>query len=120
MPPPRKPLLIYDGDCGFCLRWVGRWKRITGSAIDYLPFQDKAISQQFPKIPREALETAVHLIEPDGSVTSGAEASFRALAVNPRYARLPRWYQGSRLFAKAAEAIYRLVARNRRLLSKLF
>ena len=64
--PPSKPLLLFDGDCQFCRRWIARWKNSTGDAVDYLPFQDEEIARRFPEIPPAELETAVHLIMPDG------------------------------------------------------
>ena len=38
-PPQARPLLLYDGDCGFCRLWVSRWRGITGEHVDYEPFQ---------------------------------------------------------------------------------
>jgi predicted DCC family thiol-disulfide oxidoreductase YuxK len=64
--PPPKPLLVFDGDCGFCRRWIARWKRATGEAVDYQPFQDDAVTRQYPEIPRADFEHSVHLILPDG------------------------------------------------------
>ena len=82
--PPPKPLMVFDGDCNFCTLWVRRWQQMTGDAVDYLPAQDPRIAAQFPEIPREQFDTAVQLIETDGSVYSGAEAVFRTLAHNPK------------------------------------
>ena len=45
--PPGKPLLVYDGDCGFCKLWIRRWQRTTGARVDYLPFQDAGIAGRF-------------------------------------------------------------------------
>ena len=83
MPPP-KPLMVFDGDCNFCTLWIRRWQQMTGDAVDYLPAQDPRIAEQFPEIPRAQFDTAVQLIEPDGTVHSGAEAVFRTLAHNPK------------------------------------
>jgi predicted DCC family thiol-disulfide oxidoreductase YuxK len=33
------PLLIFDGDCGFCRIWVEYWKRLTGDLVAYGPYQ---------------------------------------------------------------------------------
>jgi hypothetical protein len=27
--PPPKPLMIWDGECHFCKRWIERWREIT-------------------------------------------------------------------------------------------
>lgn len=105
-----RPLLVYDADCGFCRRWIARWQGYTGDAVDYEPFQSAAA--RFPQIPREDFAGAVHLIDPDGSVSRGAEAVFRALAHGGR-----RWplalYRHVPLFAPASEAIYSVIARHR-------
>jgi predicted DCC family thiol-disulfide oxidoreductase YuxK len=117
--PPQKPLMIYDGDCNFCKYWVGRWRKWTSDAIDYLPSQDPQIIQSFPEIPREQFDVSVQFIETDGSVYSGAEAVFRSLAKNPKHQRPLRWYSQSRLFARLTEAVYHFVARHRSFFSWL-
>ena len=76
-----KPLLIYDGDCGFCRRWIARWQSLTGDRVEYAPFQQ--VASEFPEIPREQFEASVQFIEPSGKISSGAEAVFRTLAYAP-------------------------------------
>ena len=114
-----KPLLLYDGDCGFCSVWIDRWRRVTADRIDYLPFQGPHIARQFPEIPREQFALAVQLIRPDGAVFCGAEAVFLALASNPDKQWWLRWYRRSPLFARLAEAGYRFVSNHRRSFSAL-
>jgi predicted DCC family thiol-disulfide oxidoreductase YuxK len=65
--PPPKPLLVFDGDCHFCTLWIGRWRQMTGDAVDYLPSQDSAIAARFPEIPPAEFATAVVLIDIDGA-----------------------------------------------------
>src|SRR6185436_18997047 len=70
---------------------------------------------QFPELSREQLESAVHLLEPDGRVTRAAEAVFRTLAVTRRW---PLWlYENIPGLAPSSELGYRLVAANRTLFS---
>ena len=108
---PAKPLLLFDADCGFCRRWIGRWQHETRDHVEYASYQ--SCSERFPQIPRENFARAVHLIEPDGSHAVGAEAVFGALAHGGR-----RWplalYQRLPLFAPVTEALYRFVAGHRR------
>ena len=110
-----KPVLIYDGDCGFCRRQVARWQTVTGDRVEYVPSPEA----RFDNVPRERLEAAVVLVMPGGEVLDGAEAVFRALACAPgRGARL--WaYRRLPGFAPAAEWVYRLIARHRRAASRL-
>ena len=111
--------MVYDGDCNFCTLWIRRWQQMTGESVDYLPAQDPGIAAQFPEIPREQFDTAVQLIESDGTVYSGAEAVFRTLAHGPRQQWPLRTYEDSPAFADITEWAYRLVAKNRTFFSLL-
>lgn len=117
--PPPKPLLVFDGDCNFCTLWIRRWQQMTGGTVDYLPSQDSQIAKQFPEIPRERFDTAVLVIETNGSVYSGAEAVFRALENNTKWRWLSIFYEKNKPFASITERAYRLVAENRNFFSRL-
>lgn len=80
-PATRYPTLIYDGDCGFCRRWVGRVRRADRkSAVRYLPLQDaEALALSGRRV--EELRQAVHLVRSDGVVFAGAAAVRELLAV---------------------------------------
>ena len=111
--------MVFDGDCNFCRVWIRRWQHTTEDRLDYLPFQDASITARFPEIPREQLETAVHLIESDGTVYTGAEAAFRALAHHPHEQWFLDWYIHSAVFARTSERAYRFVASHRTLFSTI-
>jgi predicted DCC family thiol-disulfide oxidoreductase YuxK len=111
--PPQKPLLVYDGDCGFCTLWINRWRCVTGEAIDYLPSQAPQIAERFPEIPREAYQKSVQFIDPDGSVHHGSEAVFLSLSRNPEYHWLLDLYQVFPPFAHITEWGYQVVAKHR-------
>lgn len=117
--PPAKPLLIFDGDCGFCRRWILRWQRATGETVDYLPFQEETVAGAFPEIPRQDFEKAVHLISPDGSVCMGAEAVFGSMAAGGRERWLLWCYRRIAPFAELTELVYEEVAAHREFLSRL-
>src|SRR5437667_1720782 len=106
MQPLTKPLFVFDGTCGFCRKWVARWRRATGDRVDYAPFQ--AAASRFPEIPLERFRRSVVLIEPDGRAFEAAEAVFRSLAHASR-GGLPLWlYRHVPGFAGASERCYRL------------
>jgi predicted DCC family thiol-disulfide oxidoreductase YuxK len=113
----RKPLLVWDGDCGFCRAWIARWQRATGDRVEYATYQ--AVATQFPTIPLERFRRSVQLIEPGDRLSQGAEAVFRALAYAPGRGLPLRLYRRLPFFAPASEALYWIVARNRRLFSLL-
>jgi predicted DCC family thiol-disulfide oxidoreductase YuxK len=111
MEAPEKPLVIYDGDCGLCREAVARWRRATGDRVDYAPYQD--VASRFPDLPFERFRESVHLIEPDGRRSQGAEAVVRTLALAPGRGWLLTLFRRVPGLARAGEWCYRRVARNR-------
>ena len=106
-----KPILIYDGDCGFCRRWIERWRKITGENVEYAPYQEAAV--RFPNISEKEFKAAVQFVEPDGKITRAAEAVFRSLATASS-ARWPLWiYLHIPGIQWLAEFFYRFVADRR-------
>jgi len=107
----REPLLIYDGDCRFCIYWARYWQRLTGHRVTYAPYQE--VAAQYPEIPLAAIQRAVQYVAPDGKIASGAEASLLTLShANGKgfWLTLYRHVPG---FAAIAELIYAFVASHR-------
>jgi lipase maturation factor 1 len=109
------PTMLFDGECGFCRRRIGKWSRITGELVQYASYQE-AISR-YPDLSAQQFAKSVHLILPDGTVFAGAHAVFKTLHLSGRWPSLLRLYESSPLFAYLAEWIYRIVACHRGLLS---
>ncbi len=106
-----QPLLIYDGDCGFCIYWARYWQRLTGDRVTYAPYQE--VTAQYPEIPLAEFQRAVQYVAPDGKIASGAEAAFLTLshASGKRFwLTLYRHVPG---FAAIAELMYSFVASQR-------
>src|ERR1035437_1329735 len=106
-----QPLLIYDGDCGFCIYWARYWQRLTGDRVTYAPYQE--VAAQYPEIRVAAFQRAVQYVAPDGRIASGAEAAFLTLshASGKRFwLTLYRHIPG---FAAIAELMYSFVASHR-------
>ena len=114
-PHAARPLMVFDGDCGFCRFWIERLRGATRGGVDFEPFQK--VAADHPEIPLDAFENAVQLIEPDGAVTSGADAMFRALEFSGRNNFLLYALLATPGFLISARAVYRLIARNRKALS---
>src|SRR5690242_10777996 len=111
--------MIYDGECHFCCFWVRRWQALTGPRLEYKRSQDPEVAQAFPELSRNRLEQAVHLIEPDGAVYSGAEAVFRSLAAGPTGRGWLAAYRSIPGFASVSEWGYGVIARHRPVFSAL-
>jgi len=114
--PPKKPVVLYDGNCGFCRFWVERWNAIVRGSVDFEPLQQEGA--RYPGIPREQMEREMQLVDADGTVLGGADAVLRMW-------RGTRWGWLETLAKKvppllgALRAGYRFVAGHRTLFSRL-
>jgi predicted DCC family thiol-disulfide oxidoreductase YuxK len=115
--PLPKPLVIWDGKCHFCRRWIERWREITRDEVDYATSQESA--GRFPEIPRKEFERSVILVEGDGSVLAGAEAVFRSLRSRSSKRWLAWSYEYVPGFAPISESLYKIIASNRRFASAI-
>jgi len=117
-PPDNKPILIWDGECDFCAFWVTHWKKKTGSAIDYNKYQQ--IASHFSDIPLKEFKKASRLITTDGSIYSGPDSAYKALA----YSKKPilKWhklYNNNSWFRQLSDYSYNFIAKNRPTMFKL-
>ncbi len=110
-------LLLWDGDCGFCRRGV-QWaeRRDTGHSFRAVPYQQADSPPMTPEL-RAACSRAVHVVTADGTVLRAGRACLWVLERT-----------GHRLLSRAlslpplvwaVELGYWLVARNRRLASRV-
>src|ERR1044072_3346214 len=113
--PPRKPLLIWDGDCDFCRLWIERWREMTAGKVDYVTYQETA--DRFPEIPRDEFNRSLVLIQPDGTTVFAAEAVYRSLAYLPSRKWLAWSYEHVPGFSQVSEAGYGFIARHRKFAS---
>lgn len=108
----KKPLLIYDGDCGFCSYWVEYWRGLTGARVRYEPYQ--SVGRDFPQISEEDFKGAVQFIEPDGTWSGkGAKASYKVLSYAPGRGFWLWMYERIPGFAPITECAYSLIAKRR-------
>ena len=119
-PPSEKPLLLYDGDCYFCLRWIRRWRQRLLDRVDVASFQSQ-FSRFEKDIPIECFQSAIRLITTDGKVYGGAEAVFRAWNDGVGLGRgWAFWcYQFVPGFAPLSRVAYQIVARHREWASRV-
>ena len=92
--PGEKPLVIYDGDCGFCVNTVTRWLTRGDQDIDVIPYQ--SLGERLPTIDRNRCAKAVHLLDGNG-VSRGALAVLRIRAhlagrTPSALLRIPAWF----------------------------
>ena len=110
-PPQLKPILIFDGDCGFCRYWLVKWKKLSREHYDYQPYQ--SVYEQFGDIPLANFQKAVHLIFPDGRVLSGAAVAYYPYFQFGSAKFLYKWYCNFGLFKMLSDSAYQIVAKHR-------
>ena len=105
--PSSKPLLIYDGKCGFCKTWLDYWRKLTGDRVEYAPSQE--VGEQYPQIPKEDFSLGVQLVRADGAVVKNARAVFETLG-HDRFYRFfaPLWEWGYGIVAGHRDFFYHL------------
>src|SRR5437016_10930047 len=109
--PPRRPLMIWDGECHFCKRWIERWSENTAGEVDYVSSREAA--NRFPEIPVEQFKRAVAFIEPDGKTFFAAEAVYRSLRCRSSRKWMTWSYDHIPGFATISELAYNSIARHR-------
>jgi predicted DCC family thiol-disulfide oxidoreductase YuxK len=104
------PVLIYDGDCGFCTR-SARWVERLPVRVRLLPWQDADLAALRTTEARAQHE--VIWVDATGRVFGGADAVAELL----KHCRLPwpalGWTMSAPLLRMLAERAYRWVADNR-------
>lgn len=73
---PGRPILVFDGDCGFCTTWARRWQRWSG--LEHVePWQFLELDEL--GLTPEMCSSAVQWVAVDGSVHAAEDAVVAAL-----------------------------------------
>src|ERR1700744_5204431 len=106
-----RPVLIWDGDCGFCGFWASYWKALAGDRVAYKTYQD--LGADYPQIPPGDFQRAVQFSTPAGDRARAAEASFLTLSHAPGKAIWLALYRKLPGFAAISEGAYAFIAEHR-------
>src|ERR1044072_3420301 len=82
---PPKPLMIWDGECHFCKRWIERWREMTPGKVDYVTYQEGAA--RVPDIHIEQFKRSVLYIKRNGEAFFAADSVYSSL----RYRSSRKW-----------------------------
>ncbi|MGH7561643.1 MAG: thiol-disulfide oxidoreductase DCC family protein [Gemmatimonadales bacterium] len=69
-----RPVLVYDGQCGFCRGWVVRLRRWGLRDVDLLPASDRHDKPGIPPLREEQVDREMVLVLTDGKVLGGGDA----------------------------------------------
>jgi predicted DCC family thiol-disulfide oxidoreductase YuxK len=109
--PPRIPVVLFDGDCGFC---TAQARRLAAPGkISLRSFREEAALAAFPGLSLEECVREMKLVDRDGRIYGGAEAIARTLGLGRRFLgkfALLYYVPGVRWIA---DRLYAWVARNR-------
>lgn len=115
--PHSKPLMVWDGECGFCKYWTTRWSKYTGTKVIYEPYQTAA--ERFEDIDEVHFKQASRLIETDGRIYSGPRSAYRTFTYGSKWGFLDKWYENKKWFQSLSDKTYGWVEKNRNVLFKL-
>lgn len=106
-----RPLMIYDGDCGFCQNSLS-WLK---SRLSYWP---TTLPWQLADLPalgltKEQCTAAMQWIDESGRVYAGARAFARLFARQHGAWKLPAYAIEAPLVGQISRLVYRCIARNR-------
>ena len=72
---PTADVIIYDGECQFCTRQVGRLHRWDGkNRLAFISLHDESVAAHYPDLSHEELMQAMVLIDQRGQRYHGASA----------------------------------------------
>ncbi len=66
--------VLYDGECGFCFRWVHLWEKVIGRRGFSLKDLQSALDDGSLRIRQEKLLDDILVLTHDGQLESGADA----------------------------------------------
>lgn len=109
----RRPVLLYDGRCAFCTRWVARLRRLDRrGAIVTVPAAERSRLAWLPEVSDAALDDAAYLVLPDGTLRRGARMLPDLARLVPALA-WARWLWAIPGVPALADRTYAHVARRR-------
>ena len=110
---PAKPVVVYDGECSFCLRQIEQIKRRDRcSRFEYVPRQSPGLDERFPRLADDDFNSGMRLITAEGQIFVGADALYHIARGLPIWGKIAWIYRLPGLNSLARLA-YRWIAANR-------
>lgn len=106
-----RPVLLYDGDCGFCTQLVAKATARLDADVDYLPFQTAPLTTY--GVSSAEARHSLHWVSVEGRIGHGSEAAARLLVSSGGAWALLGHLLLAPPFSFVAAGVYWLVARFR-------
>lgn len=113
-----KPVVVYDGECRFCIQQIQRFQRLDPSnQFEWVPRQQPGLEKRFPILAQSDFDTGMRYIGAGDKVEVGADAVYQICK------RLPAFQPVAWLYLlpgckQIARAIYAWIAANRKRLGQ--
>ena len=108
-----RPVVVYDGECPFCLKHVGKMKcRDPGGIFEYQPRQAQGLDRRFPQLTEGDFNSGMRLVHQDGSVSAGADAVYE-ISRRLRGWKYLAWLYRVPVLKTVCRSAYAWIARNR-------
>jgi predicted DCC family thiol-disulfide oxidoreductase YuxK len=115
---PVKPVVIYDGECPFCIRQIERFKSLDpNNQFDYVPRQQPGVEDRFPILAHSDFDTGMRYIDINGKVEVGADAVYQIARRLPLF-RPVAWIYRLPVCKQIVRLVYAWVAANRKRLGQ--
>ena len=115
--PPAAHLIVYDGDCPFCVAGAAFIRKHSRTGLTLVPFSELPQYDLLGSLDQGQILASAHYITPGGTEYHGGESITRALRLLPGgwvFGLFDLW---GMTFIR--ELAYTLVASNRQVVSKL-
>ncbi len=114
---PVKPVLIYDAECPFCLRFKMALIKLMGPTplLEFISIQDENLYIQYSHIDPLLVSQELHVISDQGQLLIGTAAITYLLTMVPLAASFV-WLIESRGGQKALDFFYQQVKKRREML----
>ena len=110
---PRRSIIVFDGDCSFCGRWVARIARMDRSGtFEFVARQTDGLTKRFPRLVEGDFNTGMRLITPDDAIHVGADAAYQIMR-RLRYWRRIAWLYHVPGIHWITRAVYAWIAAHR-------
>jgi len=104
-------LFLFDGECGFCRKWAGWLQRRAGTAVRFVPFQQRNDLREHGLTVTD-LQAASYLIE-EGRPYGAGRGFARTMTYGRGVWKVIGWGLDLPIVRLVTDAVYRWVARNR-------
>jgi len=110
---PDRPLIIYDGNCNFCINGMARIrKQDSDNQFDFYPQQTPNLYDQYPQLISYANRQGMRFINQYGQVFCGADAIFEIYR-RIGWLRYVTWIYRLPLLHQLFQISYWMLAKNR-------